>query len=212
MSSSQLLPRFRGAFESGCRVRTGGGTGRTELKYLADATFPTGHVTLGYPASPPIVNQPLQVTPAIPPGSYPVLASFISKIYDGQRCITFAFVTVVVSEMPDVKWEGIGHFFTDSGDGCIVDTSLESLVREGRSADTKDNWRRIRDATRKDGDGRYELPGTENHAVLFRALDWSYDCYVARDANGNVSKLLIDGRMLRLRDYGLVSALRKVFT
>ncbi|MCA9072345.1 MAG: hypothetical protein KDA84_25645, partial [Planctomycetaceae bacterium] len=144
----------------------------------------------GYPAIASMINEPLRVEPPIPPGSYPVLASYIPQ---GERWATFVFVTVIVRETVDVEWQKAGSFFTDSGDGCIVDTSLESLVRDTRESDTQDNWRRIRDATCGDGDGRYLLSGIDFHAVLFRTMDSRYDCYLARDANGNVSKLLIDG-------------------
>jgi hypothetical protein len=179
------------AFDEGRRVRTGGVVGRTRRRRIADLVLPTGELTMGYPGD-GVVNRPSDVHPRVPPGRYPV---FFSDNPAGYHL--FAFLTVLFADARSVRWERAGQFFTDSGTGCVFDRALTDRIR-GCDAD---EWRRVKEGIYEGGDGSLVLDAASGaNAIVFRTLDWAYDCFVGRDARGGTTCLVVDGRWHRWWD------------
>lgn len=195
------------AFEAGHRVQTPGGIGRTERRRLANLVLSSGNISLGYPGD-NIVNIASSVRSSIPPGSYPVFVT-LAKHKGGLK--TVAFVTVSFVDTEIVSWEKVASFFTDSGDGCICDASVIGPLRQQRQEMSSQQWQKLKTGTLEDGDGNLVLDeevGT--NAIVFRACDWSYDCFIGRDSANNVACLTIDGRVHDLRKKGIRALLESI--
>jgi hypothetical protein len=205
MKQSKCIPRnLHWAFEEGRRVRTPGGIGLTTRRRLADLVLPTGEISIGYPGS-QYVNVPSEVHPIVDAGTYPV---FITLANHRRGYKGMAFVTVCFTSERPTKWESAGHFFTDSGTGCIYDRSLTALLeQDNRVTDGKarvEAWDRAKYGVLNDGDGNWPLDGhTGANIILFKTYDWSYDCFLGRHASGHPACLLIDGRWLRWWEHKL---------
>ncbi len=137
--------------------------------------------------------------PAAAAGRYPVFISFARHPRGSQ---TLAFVTVSFSADRVVKWEPAGSFFTDSGDGCIFDRSLTDALRKKRHELGWEEWFQLKHNVYKGGDGSLVLDeGSGGNAIVFKSLDWQYDCFVGRKRSGSSVCLVIDGRWYRWWDW-----------
>jgi hypothetical protein len=186
------------AFQDGRRVRTAGGVGVTQRRRVADLLLPSGALSMGYPGD-GLINDPSKAHPAVPPGRYPVFISFARHPSGFQ---TVAFVTVCFTADRVVRWEPAGSFFTDSGDGCVFDHSLADALRTKRRALGPEEWFRLKHLVYEGGDGSLVLDGESGaNAIVFRTLDWQYDCFIGRGRSGAPACLVIDGRWYRRWDW-----------
>ncbi len=184
------------AFEEGHRVHTLAGTGKMKRHRLADLVLPSGKISTGYPGD-EFSNETNQFQPQVPPGIYPV---FINVVRNKGAAGAFAFVGVSFTNIITVSWELAGRFFTDSGDGCIFDVSVIDLLRKKKSQMSREEWGQLKTAALHDGDGNLILDkNTGANAVIFRAGDWSYNCFTGRDKSGQITSLVIDGRVQQSR-------------
>lgn len=180
------------AFEEGHRVDTPAGSGKTLRHRLADLVLPSGRLATGYPGD-GLVNQPNSSQPQVLPGSYPV---FITVISNRRNSEAFAFVAVHFTNARTLSWEAVGNFFTDRGDGCIFDASLTELLRQKRNEMPQEEWRLLKGAALRGGDGNLILDkNTGANAIIFRTCDWSYNCFIGRDDRGQTSSFVVDGRV-----------------
>jgi hypothetical protein len=182
------------AFQEGIHVRAGGGpVGTVARRRIADLVLPTGKMTIGYPGRSPCVDSPSRVHPVVPAGRYAV---FISVVV--SESVTFAFLTVQFSDQAVKRWEPAGSFFTDSGTGCVLDRSLTDALHRRYEEIGYERCQEVKLGALGDGDGSLILDGaTGGNAIVFRTLDWCYDCYVGRDCEGRPACLVIDGRWRR---------------
>lgn len=187
-----IPPNLHWAFEAGHRVNTLAGTGKMIRHRLANLVLPTGKVATGYPGD-SFNNQPNSNQPQVLPGSYPV---FINVVESKGGSGAFAFVAVNFTDTKTSSWEAAGKFFTDCGDGCIFDASVTDLLRKKRDQMSREEWEQLKMAALLGGDGNLILE-TESgaNAIIFRAGDWSYNCFLGRDDQGKISSLVIDGRI-----------------
>jgi hypothetical protein len=180
------------AFEENHRVHTLAGTGKTKRHRLADLVLPSGKISTGYPGD-NYINNPNQFQPQVSPGIYPV---FINVVRNKGAASTFAFLGVSFTNADMVSWEHAGKFFTDSGDGCIFDVSVTDLLRKKRSQMSREEWGRRKMAALDIGDGNLILDETSGaNALIFRTNDWSYNCFTGHDRQGQITCLVIDGRV-----------------
>jgi hypothetical protein len=187
-----MIPRnLEWAFQENRRVRTPAGKGRTRQRRLADLVLPSGRLTVGLPGD-GIINQPSEVQPKVLPGVYPV---WISIAKHGRGRATVAFVVVKFTDAETVSWEEAGEFFTDSGDGCICDTSVANLLRAKKDSLPVADWQHLKNNSLKDGDGNLTLDvETGANAIVFRTCDWTYECFIGHSNTGQVTCLVVDGR------------------
>ncbi len=190
----------------GLKVLTPFGLGVTEVRPLSNLVLPSGHVLIGFPGE-TIVNQPSSAVPIVGPGSYPVVLS-VAVNDSGARL--FAALTVFFQDTSVVSWRSAGSFFTDSGDGCIVDQTLISQLRTYRSADPE-GWFRTTYETLIDGDGSVQVAQNGANAIIWKTADWTFDAFVGVAANGEPVRLVVDGRNYRLRDLPWPERLRGVW-
>jgi hypothetical protein len=184
------------AFEEGHRVQTLAGTGKMKRHRLADLVLPSGKISTGYPGD-EFSNETNQFQPQVSPGIYPV---FINVVRNKGAVGAFAFVSVSFTNTSTVSWELAGRFFTDSSDGCIFDVSVIDLLRKKKSQMSREEWGQLKTAALHDGDGNLLLDkSTGANAVIFRAGDWSYNCFTGRDKNDQSTSLVIDGRVPQSR-------------
>jgi hypothetical protein len=187
-----IPPNLHWAFEAGHYVRTPAGAGKMMRHRLADLVLPSGRVATGYPGD-NLINQPNLIEPQILPGSYPVCINIVRHKGGGGA---FAFVTVNFTETKMLSWEPAGKFFTDSGDGCICDVSVIDLLRKKKEQMSREEWGQLKAASLQDGDGNVILDEKSGaNAIVFRTCDWSYNCFLGRDHRGNISCLVVDGRV-----------------
>lgn len=187
-----IPPNLHWAFEEGHRVHTPAGRGKVIRHRLADLVLPSGRVATGYPGD-GFSNQPNSTQPQVLPGSYPV---FISVVRNKGVSGAFAFVTVNFTYTKTSSWEAVGKFFTDNGDGCIFDASVTDLLRKKKDEMSQEEWRQLKAASLQDGDGNLILDEKSGaNAIIFRACDWSYNCFIGRDDQGKISSLVVDGRI-----------------
>jgi hypothetical protein len=187
-----IPPNLRWAFEEGHRVYTLAGVGKTKRHRLADLVLPSGKISTGYPGD-GFINQPNEIQPQVPSGNYPVFINVVRS--DKRGAGAFAFVAVSFTNTRTVLWESAGHFFTDSGDGCIFDASVIDLLREKKSEMNREEWEKFKTEALHGGDGNLVLDEKSGaNAVVFRTGDWSYNCFIGRDNFGQISSLVIDGR------------------
>jgi hypothetical protein len=180
------------AWEDGRTVQTLGGGGVTSRRRLADLVLPTGRVALGLPGD-GMVNQPSTVQPEVPPGRYPVTVS-LARAPEGY--VSVAFVVVEVAPGIPVAWEPAGGFFTDSGDGCLYDASLATLLTEAQERLGWQAWYERKCAVLQDGDGSVPLdPTTGANAIVFDTYDWFYPCFIGKDEVGCTLALVVDCRL-----------------
>ncbi len=202
-----IPPNIHWAFKEGRRVRTVAGTGRMIRHRLADLVLPSGTIATGYPGDNP-QNEPNPIQPQVLPGSYPV---FINVIRNKHVSGAFAFVTVNFTNTRTLSWEPVGNFFTDRGDGCIFDVSVTELLRRKRAEMTQEEWNQLKMAALQDGDGNLILDEKSGaNAIIFRACDWSYSCFIGRDELGKISSLVVDGRV-QLSNGNMLARLLKLF-
>ena len=191
------------AFEARHRVVTPGGSGKTEIRSLADIVLPTGKIATGSPVN-DMINDPNRVQPQVPPGTYPVSISFIRhKNPTGPDRLLgiFAFLAVRFSGAKTTTWEAAGEFFTDSGDGCVYDAGAVELLKEKRLAMGRLEWANLKAGSLQEGDGSLvpdERTGT--NAIVFKTVDAVYHCFLGRDNYGGSTCLVIDGRIDPPRD------------
>lgn len=196
------------AFEEGHRVHTLGGTGKMKKRRLADLVLPSGKISTGYPGD-GFSNEPNTIQPQVPPGTYPVFINVVRKHKESTG--TFAFVAVRFTNTETVSWEATGHFFTDSGDGCIFDTSVIDLLRKKRNAMSREEWGELKTGALREGDGNLILDEeTGVNAIIFKAGDWSYNCFIGHDSQGQISSLVVDGRTQLSRE-SIFKSLLKLF-
>ena len=180
------------AFEDGHHVHTIAGTGKMKRHRLANLMLPSGKIATGYPGN-GFSNEPNTFQPQVPPGTYPV---FINVVRNKGAMGAFAFVGVNFTNQNVVSWEPVGQFFTDSGDGCIFDASVIELLREKKNQMSREDWGQLKTAALHDGDGNLILEERSGaNAIIFRAGDWSYNCFIGRDNQRQISCLVIDGRV-----------------
>jgi hypothetical protein len=183
------------AFEEGHRVYTLAGTGKTKIHRLANDVLPSGKISTGYPSD-NFTNETNKVQPQVPPGTYSV---FISVVRNTGMVGAFAFVTLKFTNAKTVSWEAVGRFFTDSGDGCICDVEVTELLSKKRKEMSREAWGQLKTGALHDGDGNLILDEkTGANAIIFRTGDWSYNCFIGRDNNGQISSFVIDGRVHQL--------------
>jgi hypothetical protein len=188
-----IPPHLDWAFQEGRVVRTPGGTGRTTIRRLADLILPTGKVLIGFPGTPHI-NEPSKVRPAVAPGRYPVFAS-LAEHREGYRSV--AFITVRFRDELPHGWEEAGQFFTDSGTGCLADEGSMGLLAASDSL-SWEQWHELKMGVFGTGDCSLLLdPKTGTNAIVFKTFDWSYDCFLGKDRQGETVCLVIDGRWHR---------------
>jgi hypothetical protein len=186
------------AFQDGRRIRTGGGVGITQRRQIADLVLPTGRLSMGFPGD-GLINAPSEAHPTVPPGRYPVTITF-ARHPPGYQ--TIAFVTIRFSEDRVARWESAGSFFTDSGDGCVFDESLIDALRSKARELDRQEWFRLKHLVYEGGDGSMPLDqASGGNAIVFKTLDWSYDCYLGRTRSGAPTCLVIDGRWRRWWDW-----------
>ena len=155
------------AFEDGHRVDTLAGKGKMKRHKLADLVLPSGKISTGYPGD-GFTNEPNEIQPQVPSGSYPVFINVVRP--DKRGAGAFAFVAVSFTNTRTIAWESMGHFFTDSGDGCIFDTSVISLLQKKKSEMTREEWFQFKTAALHGGDGNLILDEKSGaNAVVFRA-------------------------------------------
>ncbi len=193
------------AFEEGHRIQTPGGTGKTERRKLADLVLPSGNLLIGYPGE-DMVNISSDTYPHIAPGTYPV---FVTLARHKNGFSTVAFVTVSFLHTEAVSWEKTGSFFTDSGDGLILDAGFIDLLKQKRREMSLQQWQQLKMGALEGGDGNLILDEkTGSNAIVFRACDWSYDCFAGRDSANNITCLVIDGRVFNPHENRIVLAFR----
>ncbi len=200
-----------GASQPGRRIRTPHGMGVTEVRRLSDLLLPSGHVIIGLPGD-FLINEPSETVPCVTPGSYPVLLTVAVNRRAAPRLPggMFAALTVLFKDSSPVTWQSAGSFSTDSGDGCIVDKDAASHVRNYRSAD-RERWFKLKYKTLEDGDGSIPFPDIQANAIVWKTADWTYDAFLGLDANGQIARMVIDGRWYRLRDYPWRHRLREIW-
>lgn len=202
-----IPPNLHWAFEEGHRVHTLAGKGKMVRHRLADLVLPSGRVATGFPVD-GFQNEPNPIQIQVLPGSYPV---FVNVVKNKGGSGAFAFVTVNFTNTKTIVWEGAGSFFTDLGDGCIFDASAAELLRRKKEAMPQEEWGQLKVAALQGGDGNLVLDEQSGaNAIVFRAGDWSYNCFLGRDAQGRISSLVIDGRVQSPRD-GIFSRLFRLF-
>jgi len=201
------------AFEAGHRVVTPGGSGKTENRRLANLVLPTGKIAIGSPVN-DMINHPNRVQPQVAPGTFPVSISFIHrKDPTGAAGFlgTFAFLAVRFSQAQTTSWETVGQFFTDAGDGCIFDASAVELLKEKRMALEREEWANLKAGALNNGDGNLVLNEKNGaNAIVFKTADAVYHCFLGRDDRGNITCLVIDGR-IETANAGPVQAFLKLF-
>jgi hypothetical protein len=200
-----MIPRHLDwAFQEGRSVRTAGGRGLTVRRRLGDLVLPTGRMVLGL-ESPPShpVNVPSSVRPAVPSGRYPVWAC-LAEHPRGHRSV--AFVTVEFRPVPPARWEGAGKFFTDSGTGCLMDEACLNRPAGGDAPWFKswEDWDALKRGVFGGGDCSLVLdPASGANAIVFKAFDWEYPCFLGRGPDGQAVCLVVDGRWHRWWEWGV---------
>ena len=185
------------AFEEGHHVSTPAGTGKTKMHKLANLVLPSGKISTGYPGD-GFSNEPNKIQPQVLPGTYPALINVVRR--NKGAAGTFAFVALNFTNTKTVSWESTGQFFTDSGDGCIFDVSLTALLRKKKNEMSREEWGQLKTAALHNGDGNLVLDEESGvNAIIFRTSDWSYNCFIGRDTQGQISSFVIDGRVQRPR-------------
>jgi hypothetical protein len=180
------------AFKGGRRVRTLAGTGRMKRCRLADLVLPTGRIATGYPCD-YSYNKPNKLIFSVEPGAYPVFINIVKK---KGGFGAFAFVSVIISDEKTTKWENAGNFFTDSGDGCIYDEGVVDLIRERIESMSREEWQELKAEAFQGGRGDLKLDEeTGANAIVFRAGDWDFQCYIGLDKNDQPTSFIIDGRV-----------------
>jgi hypothetical protein len=193
------------AFEEGHRVHTLAGTGKMQQHRLADLVLPSGILSTGFPGD-GFSNKPNETHPQVPPGTYPVMINVVRR---KGAAGAFAFVAVRFTKTETVAWEAAGQFFTDSGDGCLFDASAVELLRKKRSEMSREEWGLLKTAASHGGDGNLLLDEvTGVNAIIFRAGDWSYNCFIGRDTEGQISSFVIDGQVRESRESPIAFFLR----
>jgi hypothetical protein len=191
---SKMIPQnLHWAFDEGHRVKTLGGTGKMKRHSLADLVLPSGKISMGYPGD-GFRNEPNENQQQVPPGTYPVVINVVRVNKESSGA--FAFVAVSFTKTRTISWEAAGRFFTDSGDGCLFDTSVVDLLRKKKKELPREQWAQLKTAALYDGNGSLLLDEQSGaNALVFKAGDWSYNCFIGRDSNGQTSSLVIDGRV-----------------
>lgn len=196
--------------QPGRRIRTPHGKGITEVRRLADLLLPSGHVIIGFPGE-TVINQPSEIIPAVTPGSYPVFLTVVNRRSTPESLFRpFAALTVLFKDSSPVRWQSAGSFFTDSGDGCIVDREAISRLRSYCCADLE-RWLKLKYETLADGDGSIPFQDIQANAIVWKTADWTYDAFLGLDADGQIVRLVIDGRWYRLRDFPWQERLRRIW-
>ncbi len=209
-----MIPlRLNSSSQPGRRVRTPYGLGVTEVRRLSDLLLPSGQVIIGYPGNEDtFTNQPSETVPVVTPGSYPVLLT----VAVNRRAVprppggSFAALTVLFKDSSPVHWQSAGSFFTDSGDGCIVDREAVSHLRSYRNTD-RERWFKFKYQTLADGDGSILFRDLQANAIVWKTANWTYDAFLGLDADGQIARLVIDGRWYRLRDCPWQERLRRIW-
>jgi hypothetical protein len=157
--------------------------------------LPTGQIMIGFPGGPSYVDSPSRVRPVVPAGRYEV---FISVVGGTSGWATFVFLTVRFSNGTAKRWKSAGSFFTDSGTGCVFDHSLTDALHRRRSEVGHEGWQNLKLGIQGDGDCSLVLDDVSGaNAIVFKTLDWGYDCYLGHDDSDRPVCLVIDGRWRR---------------
>jgi hypothetical protein len=157
---------------------------------------------MGLPGSSP-VNVPSRVRPAVPPGRYPVWAC-LAEHPGGRRSV--AFVSVEFRPDPPARWEEAGKFFTDSGTGCLMDEGTAEFRTRGEALGlgSWEEWQALKAGVFGGGDCNLIVDPTSGaNAIVFKAFDWVYPCFLGRGRDGRAACLVVDGRWHRWWEWGL---------
>ena len=74
---------------------------------------------------------------------------------------------------------------------------------------SREEWGLLKTAALREGDGNLILDEkTGANAVVFKAGDWSCNCFIGRDSQGQISSLVIDGQTQPPRESIFKSLLR----
>ncbi len=179
--------------DDGRQVRTyaGGGGGPLRRRRLADVVLPTGEITLGYPGTYPI-NVPSAVRPKVAPGTYPV---YLSMAEHSKRMRGFAYLSVHFTDGPVTRWRAAGSFFTDSGLGCILDSSLNENIRAKGTRMTFDKDLAWRDGVYSHSNGSLLLDEASGaNAIVWFVGDGRWECFLGYTRSARLACLVIDGR------------------
>ncbi len=159
---------------------------------LANLALPSGKISVSCPSNDSSMCNFFDTQPQISPGFYPV---FINVVRNDPG-VASAFVIVVFKDAEITSWEEVGEFFTDTGDGCIFDTSSTNLLLDIKKKMPHEAWGEFKTATLFDGDGSLILDDTSRvNAIVFRCGDWAYKCFVGYDDTNEVTCLVVDGRI-----------------
>ena len=75
-----------------------------------------------------------------------------------------------------------------------------------------EKWKYLKMQALTGGNGDLILDGnTGVNAIIFRACDWSYDCYLGRDSTNRITCFVIDGLVHKLRAASFMSTIRQNF-
>jgi hypothetical protein len=163
-------------------------------KRLADIVLPTGVITIGFPSW-SIINETCDVHPHVSPGTYPVYLVRAQHTHRGNTWNSVAFVYVEFQKTEREHYTKIGYFFTDSGDGVIVDRSLEQHICSAKQHDLNE-WLKLREKV-VFGDGNGEIildEQTGTNAIIFFSGDGYYDVWIGREKERErVTSLIVDG-------------------
>jgi hypothetical protein len=180
------------ALHAGREVHTDTASGLTIIRRLADLILPTGRILIGFPGSSPI-NEPSPIRPQVAPGQYPVFAALLQLPEDR---LSLAFVSIRFHEEEPVQWEEAGAFFTDSGDGCLMDESCVGLLdRLDKDAEFWQFRRQVKIGVFTGGDCCLPLdPKSGANAIVFRTFDAQFPCFLGKDRDGTPVCLVVDCR------------------
>lgn len=194
------------AYEEGHQVQTPGGKGKTQRRQLANLVLPTGNLLIGYPGDDKF-NVPTEVH--ISPGTYSVFVTLARHKRSGSS--TIAFVTINFLPTQPVRWEKAGEFFTDTGDGVLLDVGFRDQLRRKKSEMSLEQWQELKMSALENGDGNLVLDdNTGTNAIVFRTCDWLYECFLGRDMDNHLACLVIDGRVLHPPENRISLALRAI--
>lgn len=190
--------------ESGKHVKTLFGEGITLApKRIADLILPTGVMTIGFPSR-SLVNQTCDVHPHVLPGRYAVYMIHVQHQHHEKTWKSAGFVVVEFQNVSKASYTNIGGFFTDSGDGVLVDMSLEEHLRatKRKYLNEERRWSTIKeDVVWSDGNGEVIVDeSTGANAIIFFTGDGYYDVWIGRgEERGELTSVIVDGVSRRMK-------------
>jgi hypothetical protein len=144
--------------------------------------------------------EPLDV--AVAPGAYPVHATLARGA--GEDFDTVALLTIVFSEAPTVRWQGIGSFAVDGGTAMITSVETRDHLNAVFSASEAD-WLALHEAmfgaleTQDYLATRITLAPERDLAVASSGTgDGVYPSYAGFDAAGAPTRVVVDFLLLGL--------------